>query len=68
MTDKGTYAIKDDQTNDLIGLTVVVVWCHSVQPAQISLTSPATGLYRPSLPVDLQGFILYRHRPVVYRV
>ena len=29
--------------------------------------SPATFLYRPSLPVSLQGYILYRHRAVLYR-
>ena len=27
--------------------------------------SPATLLYRPSLPVGLQGYILYPHRPVL---
>ena len=29
--------------------------------------SPATRLYRLSLPVGLQGYILYRHRAIVYR-
>ena len=29
--------------------------------------SPATLSYRPSLPASLQGYILYRHTPVVYR-
>ena len=29
--------------------------------------SSATRLYRPSLPVGLQGYILYWHRAVVYR-
>ena len=29
--------------------------------------SPATDLYRPSLPVGLQGYILYQHRAVVCR-
>ena len=29
--------------------------------------SPTTPFYRPSLPVGLQGYILYRHRPVVCR-
>ena len=28
--------------------------------------SPAIRLYRPSLPRALQGYILYRHRAVVY--
>ena len=30
--------------------------------------SLATHLYRPSLPGGLQGYILYRHRAVVYRL
>ena len=34
--------------------------------ARISLTLPATLLYRPSLPAGPQGYILYRHRAVVY--
>ena len=29
--------------------------------------SLATRLYRPLLPVGLQGYFLYRHRAVVYR-
>ena len=30
--------------------------------------SLATRLYHPLLPVGLQGYILYRHRAVVYRI
>ena len=30
--------------------------------------SPATLLYRPSLPVGLQGYILYRYRAVVWNI
>ena len=40
---------------------------HVVPSARISLTLSATLLYRLSLLVGLQGYILYRHRAVVCR-
>ena len=30
--------------------------------------SPATCLYRPSPPVGIQGYILYQHKTVVYKI
>ena len=40
---------------------------HVLPPARISLTLSLIFLYRPLLPVGLQGYILYQHRAVVYR-
>ena len=49
----------------LITITIIVVTsCH-----QHGCSGPsfATPLYRPSLPVGIQGYILYQHRAVVCR-
>ena len=48
---------------NFIYITIIMSGCQNGSP----WPSFATRLYRPSLPGGLQGYILYRHRAVIYR-
>ena len=45
-------------------IMIIILSCYQHRSPWVSLT---TRLYRPSLPEGLQGYILYRHKAVVYR-
>ena len=46
-------------------LIIIIIMSHHQHGSP--WPSPTIHLYRPLLPVGLQGYIQYRHRPVAYR-
>ena len=56
--------LKIPSTKTYILNIIIIMSCRQHGSPRLSF---ATRFYRPSLPVGPQGYILYRHRAVVYR-